>query len=158
MVDLKAGPHPILSLQWSTDNCFLLTSVNDNNYQELIIWDLPNFRYLTGISSSSENLKWHEATCSGGEDVRGIWDNHNINEVINVCCHCSPNGKYLVTGDEDGHIRLFSYPCSDPMAAFYMRKQGSTGVVEARFLSDNSSLVTANFDGTLFLWNLYDVL
>lgn len=76
--------------------------------------DLPNFRYIKGISSLSDNLDWFDMTCSGGEDVRGIWDNNKIEDVINISCHRSPDGEYLIAGDEEGHLRLFSYTCADP--------------------------------------------
>lgn len=31
------GPHSVLSLQWSNDSQYILTSVNDNQFQELIL-------------------------------------------------------------------------------------------------------------------------
>uniref|UniRef100_T1KSR0 Uncharacterized protein n=1 Tax=Tetranychus urticae TaxID=32264 RepID=T1KSR0_TETUR len=42
------------------------------------------------------------------------------------------------------------------MPAFYARKQGSIGVVESRFISQDSAIVSGNFDGAIFVWNLYD--
>ena len=40
MNDQWQGPHPILSLQWSIDSCFILSSTNEENYQELILCKL----------------------------------------------------------------------------------------------------------------------
>lgn len=84
---------PILTLQWSVDARFILTSVNENNYQELILCmfltmqlmvclimlsneflclgDLPTTRYLKGVSIVAEDISWHEITCASGDDVRG---------------------------------------------------------------------------------------
>lgn len=75
--------------------------------------DLPNTRYIRNVTSFSDNLQWHNVTCSGLEDARGTWDNEKFKDVINICKNYSPNLKCIVTGDENGFIRLFAYPCYD---------------------------------------------
>ncbi|RWS07802.1 echinoderm microtubule-associated protein-like CG42247 [Dinothrombium tinctorium] len=154
-VSALKGPSPILTLQWSTDGQYILTSVNESNFQELILWDLPNFRYMRGCSSIIRKIEWYDATCSGGDDVRGIWDNSNVHDINYISCHCSFDHKYLASGDDKGVIRLFSYPCFDPDSGYYKAYQGSTGVVDVRFLPDNEHFVTANFEGSIFLWELF---
>ncbi|XP_054159536.1 echinoderm microtubule-associated protein-like CG42247 [Oppia nitens] len=152
-VSVLKGPFPILSLQWSTDNQFILTSVNENNYQELLLWDLPNCRYMKGLSNFAEsNINWFDPTCSGSEDVRGIWDNHYLQDVVNLSCHCSPTTRYLVSGDEDGVLRLFGYPCTDSKAAFFEYKQGGGSITEARFTPKEDMVVSGNYSGALFVY------
>lgn len=83
----------------------------------------------------------------------GCWNNINIENVINLCCHQLDN--LLITGDENGNIRLFKYPCIDQNASFYYAKQSSNACTEARFLKkDSNCIVTSSFDGSLFIWDL----
>ena len=89
-----------------------------DNYQELILWDLHNTRYIRNVTNFSDNLRWHNATCSGLEDARGTWDNDRLKNVINICNHYSPSLRYIVTGDESGFVRLFSYPCLQTNVTF----------------------------------------
>lgn len=69
----------MVSLQFSVDNQFILTSVTHAQYQELILWDLPNFRYMRdNVKLAADRIEWHDSICSGSEDVRAIWENSNI--------------------------------------------------------------------------------
>lgn len=54
------------------------------SYQELILWDLPNFRYMRdNVTSAADKIEWFDPICSGSEDVRAIWDNANIANIKN---------------------------------------------------------------------------
>lgn len=69
----------MVSLQFSVDNQYLLTSVTNGLYQELILWDLPNFRYMRDkVRIAADKISWFDPTCSGSEDVRAIWENANL--------------------------------------------------------------------------------
>ena len=61
--------YPILSLQWSLDCKYILTSINDNDFQEILLWNLNNSNFLKGVSILNEKIKWHDATCLSGDDV-----------------------------------------------------------------------------------------
>lgn len=68
-----------MSLQFSLDNRYLLTSVTHSQYQDLILWDLPNFRYMRdNVKMVADKINWFEPVCSGSEDVRAIWENVNL--------------------------------------------------------------------------------
>lgn len=69
----------MVSLQFSLDNQYILTSVTHGPYQELILWDLPNFRYMRdNVKMAADRIKWFDSICSGSEDVRAIWENANL--------------------------------------------------------------------------------
>lgn len=69
----------MVSLQFSLDNRYLLTSVTHSQYQDLILWDLPNFRYMRdNVRMVADKIRWFEPVCSGSEDVRAIWENVNL--------------------------------------------------------------------------------
>lgn len=102
----------------------------------------------------SEQIKFHDATCLSGDDVRGIWENDNLDNVVNLACHCSSTGDLIVTGDENGNVRLFTYPCLEQNAGFHLAKQSSGVVTEARFLKENNCVVTSGMEGALFIWEL----
>lgn len=78
-VSLFQSPHPVLNVQFSLDSKYILTSVTHGLYQELILWDLPNFRYLRNeVTSAADKIAWFDSICSGSEDVRAIWENANM--------------------------------------------------------------------------------
>lgn len=69
----------MVSLQFSSDGRYILTSVAHHNYQELVLWDLPNFRYMRdNVKLAADRIQWHDSICSGSEDVRAIWENANL--------------------------------------------------------------------------------
>lgn len=102
----------------------------------------------------NEQITWYDATCISGDDVKGIWENDNLDHVANLCCHCSSDGQLLVAGDENGYVRLFQYPCVEEKASFHLAKQSSNAVTEVRFLKDNSCMVASSTEGFLFIWDL----
>lgn len=174
------SPHPVVSLQFSGNNQFILTSISNNNYQELILWDLSNFRYMKK-SKIPQDIEWFNATCSASENVRAIWDNDNLNQladnnqnqiatrqtankqqqqqqpaptVVNMSCHVSNSNKLVVASDGNGHLRLFKYPCREPTMGFYQRRYSSMPAVVVRFLSDDQHFVSSGSDGSVSLWGL----
>lgn len=78
-VSIFQSPHPVVSLQFSVNNQYILTSVTRGSYQELILWDLPNFRYMRDkVKLAIDRIEWFDSICSGSEDVRAIWENANL--------------------------------------------------------------------------------
>jgi len=78
-VSIFQSPHPVVSLQFSTNGRYILTSVTHSSWQELILWDLPNFRYMRdNVKFEADKIDWFDSICSGSEDVRAIWENANL--------------------------------------------------------------------------------
>lgn len=78
-VSIFQSPYPVLSVQFSMDSKYILTSVTHGLYQELILWDLPNFRYMRNeVTQAADKIRWFDSICSGSEDVRAIWENANM--------------------------------------------------------------------------------
>jgi len=78
-VSIFQSPYPVVSIQFSVDNQYILTSVTHGSYQELILWDLPNFRYMRdNVKLAADRIEWFDSICSGSEDVRAIWENSNL--------------------------------------------------------------------------------
>lgn len=70
----------------------MLTSVTHGSYQELILWDLPNFRYMRdNVKVAADKIQWFDSICSGSEDVRAIWENANLASPSDI----SPGKKQL---------------------------------------------------------------
>lgn len=154
-----------MSIQFSLDNQHILTSVTHDSYQELILWDLPNFRYMRdNVKLAADKIEWFDSICSGSEDVRAIWENANIKAsttnksvaagkqlapatVVNLSCHrliqhqqaapshSSPDSSYAIASDTRGCLRLFRYPCYDIEQGFYESRVSSSAVNCCRFLA-----------------------
>lgn len=157
-----------MSVQFSLDNRYILTSVTQSSYQQLILWDLPNFRYMRdNVTSAADQIQWFDSICSGSEDVRAIWENVNLlgskqrSAVVNLSCHRlinrdSNGANYVIASDTRGHLRLFSYPCRNPQQGFRELRISSTPVTCCRFISaeKKGSIVSLSLDGSICLWSL----
>jgi microtubule-associated protein-like 1/2 len=63
----------------------------------------------------------------------------------------------LVSGDAEGHLRLFRYPCTSAKAEYVEEKVYSSLVACARFLYNDQNVVTVGgTDAALMLWELVD--
>ena len=84
-VSIFQSPNAVVSLQFSRDNRYMLTSTVGPNsgYQELILWDLPNFRYMRDdVKLTADKIHWFDSICSGSEDVRAIWENAHLSNGL----------------------------------------------------------------------------
>lgn len=68
---------------------------------------------MKGIETIPENITWSDAVWSDGPDVKGCWENENVGNILSLIHNRSHSKEYLVSGDDEGIIRLFSYPCED---------------------------------------------
>lgn len=68
---------------------------------------------MAGLERIPENMEWKDPVWSHCEQVRGMWENEKISSVLTLVGSTSDAKDLLACGDEEGVIRLFSYPCSD---------------------------------------------
>jgi hypothetical protein len=75
--------------------------------------DLSNARFMAGLEKIPDTIEWKDPVWSHCEQVRGMWQNDKISSVLTLI-GCTSNDKNLLAcGDENGIIRLFSFPCQD---------------------------------------------
>ena len=61
----------------------------------------------------------------------------------------------MITGDAQGNLRLFQYPCTTARAEFVEEKSASSAVVAIRFLFEDMYVITAGgTDATLLRWKI----
>ncbi|XP_046389885.1 echinoderm microtubule-associated protein-like CG42247 [Ischnura elegans] len=148
------GNQPLTHLDWSTDGNFLQTATAD---YDLSFWDV---RALSPEKSAlaMKDVKWYTQTCTVGYLVAGMWNNryYPMTSVI-VTTHRSSAHDLLISGDADGHLRLFRYPCISPRAEYNEEKAISSHVASARFMFNDRSVVTVGgTDAATMLWEVVD--
>lgn len=105
------------------------------------------------------DVKWLTHNCTVGYLVAGMWSNrfYSSPSAKIATCNRSNAMDILASGDSDGHIRLFRYPCISPRSEYCETKAYSGAIACLRFLFGDHYLVSVGgTDASLMLWNLAD--
>ncbi|XP_066584127.1 echinoderm microtubule-associated protein-like CG42247 isoform X1 [Prorops nasuta] len=148
------GTQPLMQLDWSSDGRFLQTVTQD---YDLLFWDVKS---LSSEKSPlvMKDVKWHTHNCTVGYMVSGMWNNryYPLTTVLTTSSRSAAHDM-LVSGDTEGYLRLFRYPCTSTKAEYVEEKVYSSLVACARFLYNDQNIVTVGgTDAALMLWELVD--
>ncbi|CAB3251920.1 unnamed protein product [Arctia plantaginis] len=148
------GAQPLTQLDWSLDGNYLQTVTAD---YDLAFWDIKS---LSPEKSpiAMKDTKWSTYNSTVGFLVSGIWNNrfYPMTTLISTASRSTAH-DLLASGDMDGYLRLFRYPCASPKAEYNEMKVYSGTVHCARFLFNDRCLIsTGGSDAALMLWDLVD--
>ncbi|XP_072750325.1 echinoderm microtubule-associated protein-like CG42247 isoform X2 [Anoplolepis gracilipes] len=148
------GTQPLVQLDWSSDSRFLQTVTQD---YDLVFWDV---KVLSSEKSPlvMKDVKWYTHNCTVGYMVSGQWNNryYPLTTVVTTSSRSAAHDM-LVSGDAEGYLRLFKYPCTNAKAEYIEEKVYSSLVACARFLYNDQNIVTVGgTDAALMLWELVD--
>ena len=152
----KAGKmsdgQQLCEVDWDQEGEFLQTSSKDFNLQ---FWNASSFK-VEKVPSMLREKEWVDSTVLVGWASAGIWGNHNYPGPSTVTSlHTSPRAGLLASGDSEGCLRLFSYPCTSQKAEFHQQRLVSGPVQAVRFLWDASYLLaTGGQQGAVFKFRL----
>ncbi|XP_055857090.1 echinoderm microtubule-associated protein-like CG42247 isoform X1 [Episyrphus balteatus] len=149
------GSQPLTHLDWSMDGNYVQTVTIDF---DLLFWDVKS---LSPERSpiAMKDVKWLTNNCTVGFLVAGIWNNRYYSNTSTIIATCNRSSIHdmLVSGDADGYLRLFRYPCTSPRAEFNEAKVYSGMLACARFLFGDRNIVTVGgTDASLMIWDLVD--
>lgn len=103
------------------------------------------------------DVKWLTHNCTVGFLVAGMWNNrfYSGQNVKIITCNRAAGNDMLASGDSEGHIRLFRYPCISPRSEYYETKVYSGVIGCVRFLyGDNTLVSVGGTDASLMIWEV----
>ncbi|GBM23538.1 Echinoderm microtubule-associated protein-like CG42247 [Araneus ventricosus] len=138
---------PILQVDWADDGESLQSCYRKADFCEVALWKVAESKRVS--SALSKSMDWPQHTCILSHNILGIWK--ALEGAFYLSCH--RNGSKLATGAQDGHIRIFSYPCREAEQVVYEeQKQGPRQVDIVRFL--NAGSLISCFGPAVYVWNI----
>lgn len=149
------GSQPLTHIDFSMDGNYLQTVTVDF---DLLFWDVKS---LSPEKSpiAMKDVKWLTHNCTVGFMVGGMWNNryYASQTALMTTASRSTGSDMLISGDHDGYLRLFRYPCITSRAEYAEAKVYSGTIACARFLFGNRSLITVGgTDASLMVWELLE--
>ncbi|XP_050432030.1 echinoderm microtubule-associated protein-like CG42247 isoform X1 [Adelges cooleyi] len=148
------GVQPLVHLDWSTDGHYLQTVTAE---YDLVYWDVKGMMQEKS-APAMKDVKWYTYNSSVGYLVSGIWHNrfYPTTSLISTANRSAAHDLY-VTGDTDGYLRLFRYPCIQNKSEYNEEKVYSGQISSARFLYNDRNVVTVGgTDASLMLWDVVE--
>ena len=144
------GPSSTVThLDWSEDGATLMT--NDQAY-ELLYFDARTGRQRT---ENQRDTRWATYTGVLGFPVMGIWPDDSDGTDINALDR-SPSGRYVVTADDFGKVKLKNFPCLAKDAPGQECPGHSSHVMNVRWAADESTVVSVGGkDKGVFQWAVF---
>lgn len=99
-------PGPILQMDWSTSAEYV--KIGTDNYQT-VIYEVPKGNQVND-EDINDKVEWNQWTSIFGAEVIGIWPTNVQKNFIN-CAHLAGHSMKLATGDDDGEVKLYKFPC-----------------------------------------------
>eukprot|EP01017_Pseudomicrothorax_dubius_P042573 TRINITY_DN6973_c0_g1_i5.p1 TRINITY_DN6973_c0_g1~~TRINITY_DN6973_c0_g1_i5.p1 ORF type:complete len:396 (-),score=106.64 TRINITY_DN6973_c0_g1_i5:60-1247(-) len=136
----------LLHLDWSKDSQFMVA--NSQAY-ELKFINLNTRK--DNAASASRDIEWETWTCKLGFPVQGVFKTIDYTDVNTVAR--ANNQKVLATGDDDGLVNLYKYPCVVERAKCKAYVGHSSHVTRVRFSADDSFLISVGGnDKSVLVW------
>jgi hypothetical protein len=102
---IKKSLSAVLSIDFSSDSKYF---VINNEAQEVLAFETKTGRYTD--RSALREPQWRTWSGALGQEVQGIVAaGAEIDEILT--CQRSPDGNVIATGDKNGCINLFKFPC-----------------------------------------------
>ncbi|XP_039443776.1 echinoderm microtubule-associated protein-like 2 isoform X1 [Culex pipiens pallens] len=140
----------ISHIDWSKDSTVLRTNSGD---YELLYWNPTLCRQIT-THGTVRNLEWATQSCTVSFETVGIWPENFDGTDINSVCKDGEE-QFLVTADDTGKIRLFSYPASQPKSLSHAYRGHSSHVTSVKFMHDGVRLLSAGgMDTSVLQWRV----
>ena len=112
----------------------------------------PPLSLLVFPPPQARNVEWSTVTLAAAWGVQGIWGRASTGADITTLDR-SHTQTAVVTGDAHGLVSMYQYPAH--VGAGRRMFGGHAGVVSAaRFIYDDTRLVTVGADGTVFQWRV----
>ena len=138
---LRGHHSTITHIDFGLDGSFLQS--NCTSY-ELLYFNLDSFKQNTRGASQLKDETWGTWTCTFGWWVQGIYppcsDGTDVNSVDRSSC-----GKYLITGDDFGTVKIFNNP-SLKKAAYKKYLGHSSHVTNVRFALNDQYIISVGKD------------
>jgi WD40 repeat protein len=146
----KGHTSYITQLDWSVDG--MIIQSNCGAY-EINYWESSTGKQIRRTNDSIESdTDWASFTCTLGFPVMGIFPDASDGTDVNSLC-LSHDGKYVVTADDFGSVKLFNAPCVVEDAPCFEYSGHSSHVMGARFLRNDKYVVSVGGnDCTIFIW------
>ncbi|XP_078490103.1 echinoderm microtubule-associated protein-like 6 [Ciona intestinalis] len=144
----KQIPSFVFQMDFSVDGKHI--QVGTGAYKQLV-FQVPSGNQVTD-SNILNKITWNSYTSVLGDDVIGIWPKNCDRGDVN-CANVSRGGNAVATGDDFGFVKLFDFPCRDKFAKHRKYVGHSAHVTNARFVKDDSRLITTGGDDCcVFVW------
>eukprot|EP00455_Lapot_gusevi_P057002 TRINITY_DN958_c0_g1_i2.p1 TRINITY_DN958_c0_g1~~TRINITY_DN958_c0_g1_i2.p1 ORF type:complete len:790 (-),score=249.21 TRINITY_DN958_c0_g1_i2:55-2424(-) len=135
----------VISLSWSADARYLVTSTRD---YDLSFWSVESGQRVDG--SLTADVDFPNWTCLLGWPVQGIFNNGADGTDVNAC-QVPPSKRGVVCGDDFGCVRLYRYPCISPRSAGKTFRGHCSHVPNVRFSHDENFVVSVGGADTAVL-------
>jgi hypothetical protein len=105
---LRGHTSYIKQVDWSADNRLLRSCCGS---YELLHWDVGAGRQHVSTQDALEaDTAWATQNCILGFPIMGIWPPHADGSDVNAV-DVLPGKGLVATGDDQGYVNLFNYPC-----------------------------------------------
>lgn len=141
----------ITHIDWATDSQTIRSNSGD---YELLYWNAGTCRQIPQ-SSIMRDVEWATNTCTLTFTSVGIWPENADGTDINTCDR-SHDMQLLVSGDDFGKVKLFSYPVIQTKSLCHTYGGHSSHVTAVNFLHDDTRLVSVGGKDTAVLqWTVF---
>jgi len=143
----------VRAIDWSEDSAYIQSDDGDYEHIYSNTFDGSQIRQ----SSQLKDVKWATWTCLFGWPTQGLWPYVDANQVDPSSVNRSNNEKYIVSGNEAGLVRLFTYPCVSKETEWRQEKAHPYGISSIRWSKDDNYVVSIGAkDRGVHVWKVVE--
>ncbi|VEN35286.1 unnamed protein product [Callosobruchus maculatus] len=140
----------ITHVDWATDSQTLRSNSGD---YELLFWNAGTCRQIPQ-STMVRDVEWATNTCPLTFTSLGIWPETADGTDLNACDR-SHDKQLMVTGDDFGKVKLYSYPVIQTKSLCHTYGGHSSHVTGVNFMYDDTRVVSiGGRDTAVFQWTV----
>jgi len=149
----KGSRHesPVLHVDFTEDSTWIRSACRG---YEMHYHNADTGEYNAGGAADLKDEVWASTHCPFGWAVQGIWNNTETKQMINAVDMSPGELNLLATGEGDGLVKVFKYPCVDKASRFLACKLHSDAVTNVRFSADEKYLYTIGNDRAIAQWKI----
>ena len=148
---LKRHTNCVTHLDFSKDSRYLQTA---SAAHEIIFWDLQKPGSPLAVSAEIvRNVSWDTWSLPYGYPVQGLWSESAHGVGVNAVDRAGEK-QILVAGDDDGAIRLYKYPSTEPLSGYNSEVGHANCVTNVKFTTHGEHVIsTGGSDLAIMQWS-----
>ena len=141
-------PQAIVSFDFDVTGENLQCTTNDFR---LLFFTVEDGKAITS-NAKLRDTQWNTQTCTLGWNVQGVWPKDDAEKMVNVgTVDRATKKKLLVSGSDDGSVKVYHYPTQIKDMGFVEGKGGSNFVSKVKFNSADNTVVSVGASNRIIM-------